>query len=150
MNSWSLISPHLSRAQTLSRPDRLPQDPLATFSGLSGVRYKGLNTPFSIHVCFVSERSHGSERRKSTLLDLIRGVSAEILYMHFYRESTCQRKCLPQVEFPIFQEKWPGPDRRHVVSNFVQWRPESARLAAAGHAPKPGVPGALYMFLLPS
>ena len=54
-NSWSLISPHLSRAQILNRANSLLQDLLSTFSGISGVLYKGLNTPFFFHVCFVSK-----------------------------------------------------------------------------------------------
>lgn len=63
-NSWSLIFPHLSRAQPLNRLNSLPQDPLSTFSGLDRVLDKGLNTPFFFHICFVSKCSHNSERRK--------------------------------------------------------------------------------------
>ena len=54
-NSLSLISPHLSQAQILNRPNSLLQDLLSTPSGVSGVLYMGLNAPFLSHVCFVSE-----------------------------------------------------------------------------------------------
>ena len=54
-NSLSLISPHLSQAQILNRPNSLLQDLLSTPSGISGVLYMGLNAPFLSHVCFVSE-----------------------------------------------------------------------------------------------
>ena len=46
-SSLSLISPHLSRAQILNRPNSLLRDLLSAFSGIGGVLCKGLSAPFS-------------------------------------------------------------------------------------------------------